>query len=149
MSLLRWDPFRNIAALQEGINRLFKDSFPNIESAAEDMAGGRWRPVVDVFEREDCIVVKAELPGIAKEDISIEIKDDALILRGQRSEESGVPKERWLLRERSCGPFQRTFHLQDTVEHELVRATFKDGVLEVRIPRPSHVKPRQVSVAVE
>ena len=149
MSLLRWDPFRNIAALQEGINRLFKDSFPNIEPATEEMASGRWRPVVDVYEEGECVVLKAELPGIAKEDVSIEIKDDVLILRGQRLEETGVAKERCLLRERSFGPFQRTFHLQDTVEHEKVRATFKDGVLEVRIPKPPQVKPRQVSVTVE
>ena len=98
MSLLKWDPFRNIAALQEGINRLFNDSFPNIQTAAEDPGEGVWRPLVDILEEADCVVVKAELPGIAKSDISIEIKDDTLILKGRRIPEKEASKERFLLR---------------------------------------------------
>jgi HSP20 family protein len=149
MSLMRWDPFRNIAALQEGINRLFNDSFPRMDTAADEVSCGKWRPVVDIYEEGDWVVLNAELPGIGKNDISIEVKNDILIISGQRSESKELPKERYFIKERQFGPFHRSFQLQDTVDPDKIRASFKEGILEVRIPKPLAPKPCQVSVNFE
>jgi HSP20 family protein len=149
MTLVRWDPFRNVAALQDRINRVFDDSISHFGDGQDELAACAWRPVVDIYETDDGIVIQAEIPGVRKEDLSVELKDNVLTLKGRRFAEQEVEPDRYLRRERCFGSFYRAFTLQETVPPDAIKARFRDGVLEVRVPRPERHKPRQVAVEVE
>lgn len=149
MALVRWDPFRNVATLQDRINRLFEDAFPRSRDIDDDVSMCAWRPAVDIYETENGLVLKAELPGVKKEDVSVEIKDNILSLKGERVEDKRVDEENYYRRERCFGTFQRSFNLEQSIQPEKIKAKFKDGVLEVEIPRPEEEKPKKVSVSVD
>ncbi|MFZ5573044.1 MAG: Hsp20/alpha crystallin family protein [Thermodesulfobacteriota bacterium] len=149
MTIIKWDPFGNVASLQSRINRMFEEAFAHPESRHEDMATGTWKPLVDIYQEGDGIVIKVELPGVKKENISVDVKDNTLVLRGTRLPESDIPDNRYYRRERIFGPFYRAFTLQEYVAPESIQAAFKDGVLEVRIPKPEEQKPTQVTVSIE
>lgn len=149
MPLVKWDPFRNVATLQERINRLFEDSFPHAQGVEDDMAVCAWRPNVDIYEAEDGVVIKVDLPGVRKEDVSVEVKDNLLTLRGERQDELEVPENRYYRRERTCGNFLRAFTLQAPIPPDQIKATFKDGVLTVSLPHPEADVPRQVKVNID
>ena len=149
MALVRWDPFRNVATLQDRINRLFEDAFPRSRDIDDDVSMCAWRPAVDIYETENGLVLKAELPGVKKEDVSVEIKDNILTLKGERIEDKRVDEENYYRRERCFGTFQRSFNLEQNIQPEKIKAKFKAGVLEVEIPRPEEEKPKKVSVSVD
>lgn len=149
MTLVRWDPFRNIVTLQDRINRLFDDAFPRSASDEEDLASCSWRPLVDIFEADEGVVIQVDLPGVTKEDVSVEVKNNLLTIQGQRQIEAPVADDRYYRRERTCGNFQRSFTLRSTIAPESVKASFKNGVLTVKIPKPEEEKPKQVSVSIE
>jgi HSP20 family protein len=127
-----------VAILQDRINRLFSESFGQTRDLDDDMRVCAWRPAVDIYEAENEIVLKAELPGITKEDVSVEVKDNALI-----------NEDKYYRREICFGTFERTFTLQDRIQPEQIKATFKDGILTVKIPRPQAETPKQITVDVE
>jgi HSP20 family protein len=102
--------------------------------------------VVDIYETDDAIVIKADLPGVTKEGISIDVKDRVLTIRGERSDEKEVKEEKFYRKERVYGKFQRAFNLPDTVDAETIDASFKDGVLKVEVPKPEQAKPKQIAV---
>jgi HSP20 family protein len=149
MALVKWDPFREVTTLQERINRLFEDAFPRAREQEEDLSPGGWRPVVDIYERETAVVLKAELPGIKKEDVSVELKDNVLTIKGERKTESEIKEEKYYRRERTYGSFSRSFNLQYTVNPDKIKARFKDGVLEIEVPKPEEEKPKQINVNVD
>jgi HSP20 family protein len=148
MTLIRWDPFRNVSTLQDRINRLFEESFVQGKEG-ETVAACHWRPVVDIYDTEQGLVIKAELPGVKKQDVSLEIKDNILTLKGQRSRQEDVAEENYYRRERICGTFQRSFALQEHIRPEKIKARFKDGILEVLVPKPDTETPKQVTVKIE
>jgi len=149
MATVRWDPFRDVATLQDRINRLFTESFGRARDANEEMSLCAWSPAVDIYEAENGIVLIAELPGIKKEDVSVEIKDNVLTIKGERHPQPEIGSENYYRRERCFGTFQRSFPLESRVEPGMIRANFKDGLLKIEIPRPEQEKPRQVNVTVE
>ena len=149
MPLVKWDPFRNVATLQERINRLFDDSFPQSQGIEDDMAVCAWRPQVDIFEADAGVVIKVDLPGVLKADVSVEVKDNLLTLRGERKPETEVPEDRYYRRERTCGNFLRAFTLQAPIAPDQIKATFKDGVLTVRLPHPEADVPKRVQVNID
>ncbi len=149
MAIIRWDPFRNVATLQDRINRLFEDSFPRSRDIDEDISMCEWKPSVDIYETEEGIVIKAELPGVNKEDVSVEVKSNILILKGERFVDKEIDEDKYYRRERCFGTFHRTFTLQDTVLPDKIKAKFRNGVLEIEVPKPEEEKPRQISVNVE
>ena len=149
MAIIRWDPFRNVATLQDRINRLFEDSFPRSRDIDEDISMCEWKPSVDIYETEEGIVIKAELPGVNKEDVSVEVKNNILILKGERFVDKEIDEDKYYRRERCFGTFHRTFTLQDTVLPDKIKAKFRNGVLEIEVPKPEEEKPRQISVNVE
>ncbi len=148
MTVVRWDPFRNMTALQDRINRLFEDAFPQSQSETE-VSLCAWQPSVDIYENNEGVVIKVDLPGLEKEDISVEIKENVLTLKGQRKEEVGVPEEAYFRKERTCGTFHRSFSLRSMIDPESIKATFKNGVLTIEIPKPEEEKPKQVEVNIE
>ncbi|MGD9212548.1 MAG: Hsp20/alpha crystallin family protein [Desulfobacteraceae bacterium] len=149
MAIVKWDPFRNAAALQDRINKLFEDSFPHHSNQDEDLSTCGWRPLVDIFETENGVVIRIDLPGVKKEDVAVEIKDNILTLRGERIEDQIVHDESYLRRERCCGHFQRSFNLHQSVMPENIKATFKDGVLEVVIQKPEVEEPKKIEINID
>ena len=104
---------------------------------------------VDIYEAKGELVLKAELPGIQKEDVSVEVKDNVLTLKGERFPEPKIDAENYYRQEICFGTFERSFTLQERIQPDLIKATFKDGVLKVKIPRPQIEKPKQINVEVE
>ena len=148
MALIRWDPFREISTLQERMNRLFSEMARRSPVAEEEMIQGAWIPPVDIFETGDSIVIKAELPGISKEDITLEVKENTLTIKGEKKFEKDVKEESYHRVERSYGAFQRAFSLPGTVQQDKVKAKFRDGILEITIPKAEEAKPKQIKVDV-
>lgn len=148
MALIRWDPFREMSALQERMNRLFSDVRAQAPVRGEEIVQGAWVPAVDIFETNEAIVLKAELPGITAQDISVEVKDNTLTLKGEKKFEKEVKEENYHRVERSYGSFQRAFTLPGTIHQEKVKAKFKDGILEITLPKVEEAKPKQVKVEI-
>jgi len=143
MAINRWDPFRDIAELQEEINRVLGSSFPRRGEATT----GSWLPLVDVKEEEEEFVLFVDLPGIDEKEVEITVVGDQLTIKGERkAPESG---EKFLRQERVFGPFNRSFLLRVPVEVDKVSATYKNGVLEIHLPKSSAAKPRKINVQVE
>lgn len=149
MTIIKWDPFKNMAVLQDRINKLFDDSFPNAETTDENLAVNVWKPVVDIYETESVITIAADLPGVSKEDVNVEIKDNVLTISGHRRPDNTLSEENYYRRERSTGAFQRTFSLRNLVPPDQIRATFKNGVLFVEMPKQETEKPKQIHVDIE
>lgn len=148
MTLIRWtDPFRDVAVLQDRMNRLFGDFLERANPQEEGLGTGIWMPNVDIHETKDAICVRAELPGVDKEAIGVEVKDGVLILRGERKFEKEVKEENYHRIERSYGTFHRSFSLPSSVDGEKVTARMKDGVLEVTLPKREEAKPKQVKIS--
>ena len=141
-ALVRFDPFRDLTTLREEMNRLFT------RTLGEGSGGGStWTPAVDIFDRADAIVLRAELPGLSAEDIDIEVDDSVLTLRGERRFEDTVEEGRYYRLERAYGHFQRSVTLPQGVKADEISATFDQGVLTVRVPKAEEVRPRKIAVA--
>jgi len=149
MSMVRFDPFRELATMQDRINRIFGDAYTRRFDDSDLTQRGEWLPPVDIYENADQeIVLKAELPGIAREDIDLRVENSTLTLRGERKREAEVKQEQYHRVERSFGAFSRSFSLPSRVDTDKVRAEFKDGVLSITLPVKAEAKPRQIEVAV-
>ena len=148
MAIVRWDPFGNVSTLQDRINRMFNEVFPRAQED-EELSVCAWKPMVDIFETDEAINISVDLPGVKKEDVSVELKNNVLTLRGERRIVETVPDDRYYRRERCFGTFQRSFSLRESVQPEKVNAKFKDGVLTVVIPFPEQEATRQISVDID
>lgn len=149
MTMVRWDPLRNIATLQDRINRLFDDAFPRGGDEEEDLSVCAWRPPVDIFETDEGVAVQVDLPGVKKDDVSVEVKNNLLTIQGVREVETDISEERYYRRERTCGTFQRSFALRNPIAPDSIKASFKNGVLTIQIPKPEEDRPRKISVNIE
>jgi len=148
MGLIRWDPFRELSSLQERMNRLFSDFRVRPPLGEEEITQGAWVPPVDIYETSDSIVLEAELPGLTKDNIVVEVKDSTLTLKGDKKFEREVKEENYHRVERSYGGFQRAFTLPSTVQQDKVKAKFRDGILEITIPKAEEAKPKQIKVDI-
>ena len=146
MNLVRWNPWSETSALQNRINSLFNEPFFRSGGEDDEISMGSWYPAVDMFENDDKIVIKAELPGVDKKDISVDVKDRVLTLSGERSYDHEVKEENYYRRERACGKFKRAFNLPADVDPDKIKADFKDGVLKVELPKPEAQKPKRITV---
>ena len=149
MAIMRWvDPFKELSAIHERMNQLFDETFLPARGSEAAPAAAMWSPAVDIYESGDDIVVKAEIPGIEKGDVAVEVKDGILTLRGERKFEREEKEENYHRIERSYGTFVRSFALPSSADPEKVQAALKEGVLEVRIGKKEQAKPRKVKVTV-
>ena len=146
MNLVRWNSFGEMTAMQSRIDRMFSNPYWLTGRMDDDTNMGRWNPAVDLYEKNDHFVIKAELPGVDKKDIAIDLKDRVLTLSGERSHENEVKKENYYRKERSYGKFQRAFTLPADVDSDKIKAEFKDGLLQIEIPKPEEQKPKQVTI---
>jgi HSP20 family protein len=147
MAIVRWEPFRELATLQNEMNRLFNTAF-DTPPAGNGGALRRWMPAMDLVETADHFVLRADLPGLSQEDVNIEVEDRVLTVSGERKTEHESSKEGYHRIERAFGSFSRALTLPDGVDPEAVEASFDRGVLEVRIPKPEQRKPRKIAIGV-
>jgi HSP20 family protein len=145
MALIRWEPAREINSLQSEMNRLFNTFF---DTPTSGNANGlrRWVPPMDLVETDEQFVLRADLPGLSEDDVSIELEDNVLTVSGERKAEHEARKEGYYRVERAYGAFHRQLTLPEGVDPEAVEAAFDKGVLEVRIPKPEQRKPRKVAI---
>jgi HSP20 family protein len=142
-ALTRWDPFRNLTTLQDQMNRLFETTFP---ARADESALTAWAPSVDIYETENELVLKADLPDINEKDLDVRVENNMLTIRGERKFEQKVKEENYLRIERSYGAFSRSFSLPNTVNTEAIKAEYKNGVLTVTCRKSGKHKPTTVKV---
>lgn len=147
MAIVKYNPFRELRAMQEQMNRLL-DLTWNRE-AGEVLKEGVWQPPVDIYEDQNAVFIKAELPGIEQKDIEVKIEDSTLTIRGERTQESELKSENYHRMERYYGAFQRSFALPQTIDQEKVQATCDKGVLTIILPKKDETKPKQIKVAVK
>jgi HSP20 family protein len=148
MAIERWDPFHEMTSFQDRMNCLFANFRMRTPLAEEEIAQGKWVPAVDIYETTKAIILKTELPGITKEDIHVEVKDNTLTLKGEKKFSKEVQEESYHRIERSYGAFQRVFTLPGTVQADRVKAQCKDGILEIILPKAEEAKPKQIKVEV-
>jgi len=146
MDLIRWNPLKEMVSLRERMNRLFDDSLFRSDQRNDQTEMGVWLPAVDVFEKEDQLVIKAELPGMDKKDISLDIKDGVLTLSAVRKIENEVKEENFYRREMSYGKFIRSFSLPADSDTEKIKAEFQNGLLVIEVPKPERHQPKQIKV---
>ena len=146
MASVKVDPFRELTAMQDRMARLFGDAYLRDEDTG---FRGTWTPAVDLFENENHdLVLKAELPGMGREDIDVSVENSTLVLKGTKKFEAEVKDEQYRRIERAYGTFHRSFNLPNTVDATKVSAEFKHGVLTVKLPFREEAKPRTINVEV-
>jgi HSP20 family protein len=145
MTIVRWEPLRELSSLQTEMNRLFNTVFdaPSAGSGAR-----RWVPAMDLVETADDFVLRADLPGMSQDDVKIEVEDNLLTVSGERKAEHEERQEGFYRMERAFGSFSRSLTLPKGIDAGHVRASFTNGVLEVHIPKPEAAKPRRIEIAV-
>jgi HSP20 family protein len=148
MALIRWDPAGELSSLQSEVNRLFNSFFDVPAAPGNGATLRRWVPAMDLVETDDHFVLRADLPGLSQDDVSIELEDRVLTVSGERKTEHEDRKEGYYRVERAYGSFSRSLTLPEGVDAEAVEASFDRGVLEVRIPKPEERKPRRVAINV-
>lgn len=148
MTLIRWEPTRELSSLQSDVNRLF-NTFFDTPAAGNAATMRRWIPAMDLVETQDHFILRADLPGLAEGDVSIELEDTVLTVSGERKVEHEEGEEGYYRVERATGAFSRSLTLPEGVNADSIEASFANGVLEIRVPKPEARKPRKVSISVE
>jgi len=148
VSVERWEPFRNMSDIQGEVNRLL-DSFlgrPTVSGAGS--AVRTWAPVLDMHETKDEVVLNFELPGVSEKDVALSITGDLLTLKGERTANREFKDEDAYRAERVYGKFERSVQLPIPVQPDKVKATYRDGVLEVKLPKAEEVKPKAIKIDI-
>jgi HSP20 family protein len=145
MSIVRYDPFRDLRTLHEEVNRLFTGSIPRTFDE-EGIARGAWSPSVDIYENKEQIVLEAELPGMNREDFELSVENNVITLRGERQFEKKDETDNYHRVERSYGSFTRSFTLPNTVSAEGANAEYRNGVLRVTLPKREETKARRIEI---
>ena len=139
----RWEPFR-VSDIQSEVNRLFDNFFGHPASAT----GRTWAPSVDMYATKDDLVLAVEMPGVSEKDVSVSITGDLLTVKGERRFENQVKEQDLLHVERTYGKFERVIQLPMAVLADRVKATYRDGVLEIKLPKAEEVKPKEIKIDV-
>ena len=149
MALIRWEPTRELSSLQGEMNRLFNSFFEAPGQVANGGTGmaNRWIPPMDLVEEDERYVLRADLPGVKEDDVNIELENNVLTVSGERKHESTDKGKGFYRVERASGSFSRTLTLPEGVDAEAIAASFEDGVLELRIPKPEQRKPHRVRIS--
>jgi HSP20 family protein len=141
----KWEPFRELVTVRDDVDRLFDVFFSPQPHMIEDL----WRPSIDIEESNGNLMVKAEIPGIDKKDIKVVVKDDMLTISGERKRENETKEKTFHRIERSYGQFRRMIRLPAEVDPDKVKATYKDGVLSVTLPKPESMEPKNIDVEIK
>lgn len=147
MAIYRWDPFRNVNALQSRVNSLFQD-FASAQNEQDPVAAAAFVPPVDIYEDDHKIVLKLEVPGLKQEDLDIQIENNTLTVRGERKFETEEKEENFHRIERRYGSFFRAFTIPSTLDREHVKADYEAGVLRIELEKRAEAKPKQIKIQV-
>ncbi len=138
----RWDPIRDMITMRQAMDRMLDESFAR---GSETRGTGAWLLPMDAYITDDAIIIRADVPGIAAEDLDITLEGDALTIRGEIKRDD-AENRKYVLLERPIGRFERTLTINTPIDHNAVDAAFKDGVLTLTLPKAETVKPRQITV---
>jgi len=147
MNLVKWNPAKDLFMLNRRLEKLLDDDFfrfPSLFSGEEKI----WSPQVDIYEDDKKILLKAELPEIDLKDVEIKLKDNSLILKGERKFDNELKKENFYRLERSYGSFKRQFSIPSYVDKDKVKASYKDGILQIQLPKKKEAKPKKIDINV-
>ena len=148
MTITRWDPLRELAALQHQVNGLFQDYNRGKQGQDEFLTGGSFVPPVDIYENEHDFVLKLEVPGIEQKDVNITLENNTLTVRGERRLEREEKEENFRRVERQYGSFVRSFALPNTIDTENVQAGYENGILKIELSKRAEAKPKQIKVNI-
>jgi len=143
MDLVTWEPFAGLNRIHAQLNNLFDSEWTNGNGVKRN-----WLPAVDVLESKDSYLIRAELPGMKKEDFNLEVKDNTLVLTGERKFEKPAEGVEYHRTERLSGKFTRSFYLPEKVKQDAINASYRDGILEIHVPKAEEAKPRQIAITV-
>jgi HSP20 family protein len=144
MTQVKWEPFRDLMAMQDRMTRLIDETLSRIMK--EEVGKGVWSPPVDILERGNEVVLKMDLPGVNQNEIEVRVEENILIVQGERRFTKDVLDESYIQIERPYGTFRRTFNLPRMIDHEGIKASYKDGVLRVALPKRQEAQLKQVLV---
>jgi len=149
MAIVRWEPFRDLASLQDRMNRVFDESLRGMARPGEEdwALGGSWAPPVDIYEHEGNIVLKAELPGVDPKEVDVRLENNVLTLRGERKFERDEEKDSYHRIERAYGTFSRSFRLPTNVDTGSAKAAFDNGILTIELPKSEEARPRKLEIS--
>lgn len=149
MRLRVWEPFRNFKPFYGDFERWFDETAGVLDERTRHTNADVYEtPKVDVYETDDSYVLKADLPGLKKEDIKIDVHDNTLTFKGEKKVEKKTEKDNYVRVERSYGSFKRSFTLSDNVDSENIKAGYKDGVLEITLVKKEEAKPKEINIEV-
>jgi HSP20 family protein len=146
MSLIKWSPIRDLLSIQDEMNKLFDERLDKFSGG--ELQSRVWQPLVDIYEEDDKFVIKAEIPEVKKEDISINLENNVLTIKGERKMEKEEKKENYHRAERFYGMFQRSFTLPGIVDQDKIKANLENGVLTLEIPKKEEVKPKKIEINI-
>jgi len=144
MTMMRWEPFKEMMTLRQAMDRLFEDSFVRAPRLLTDSLGGDI--LLDMYQTPNDVVVKASLPGIRPEEVDISIAEDVLTIKGEHKEEKEVKEKDYLMKERRYGSFSRSISIPVSVKSDKAEAVFENGVLTLTLPKAEEVKPKQIKI---
>jgi HSP20 family protein len=147
MAIVRWEPFRDLLTTQDRFNRLFNETLGNV-FGGEEVGGRAWNPAVDIYETDQQLVLKAELPGVDPKDVDVRVEDGTLYLKGERKQEKDVKEGNYHRIERSYGSFTRTFSLPNSVNVDNIKGDYRDGVLTLTMAKREEAKPKSIKINV-
>lgn len=147
MSLARWDPFTELRRMREDMDRIFGGIAPETQTSHWIVEGAT--PSVDVYEQDNNVIVKAEVPGLSKDDLEVTATEDSICLRGEFKQDEEVKEEGFYRRERRFGKFQRLIPMPSAIKRDEVKATFKDGILQITAPMSEEAEAKEMRVPIE
>ena len=144
-----WDPFRDLETIQNEMNKLFDSSLLRFGDRNVGLLDGAWSPAVDVYDSKDNVMVKADVPGMKKDEIDVSVHGDTLIIKGEKKQEKETKEKDFVRTERFYGSFNRALRLPATVDASKVNASYKNGVLELVLPKKEESKPKQLKIDIK
>ena len=147
MAIVKWEPFRDLMTARKDFDRLFREAFSPLFGETE-LSTRSWAPAVDIYETDNDIVLKAELPGVDPKDVEVRVEDNTLYLKGERKHEKEVKEQNYHRVERSYGSFARSFSLPNSINADKVKAEYKDGLLTLTLPKREEAKPKTIKIDV-
>lgn len=146
MNLVKWSPMLDTFSMRNRMNPVFNTFFSPLEPGSDESGVSNWRPTVDIYENENHIVIKAELPGVDKKDVQVDVNGRVLTLKGERLSDQKIKEENYFRQERTFGKFERSFTLPTEIDSDKINADFKAGILKVDIPKPEERQPKKITV---
>jgi len=144
-----WDPLRDLEAIQNEMNKMFNSSLVRWGDRDVGLLEGAWSPAIDVYDSKDNVMVKADIPGMKKDEIEVSVHGDTLIIKGEKKQEKEVKEKDYVRTERFYGSFNRAISLPAAVDASKVNATYKNGVLELVLPKKEESKPKQLKIDIK